>query len=438
MNKSDDDLSKDFINVSIHKDFYYNRELGFSTIIKEYEGVEKILIELNYISCITIQIEELGKVEYIYGSVVYNNLLSDLAKKFKELKAEKFRKEDIFIYSFYEIGTFILFFSPPREKKTQLLYHLKKLAKRIQSDIKKKLFDLFFPLIKKEVDPKIGHALVVNSPMIKNIRLISQLIKDSIAVGELISTRRKYSRKYMLQMLIIEQNIETVFQPIVSLDDLKIIGYEALSRGPKDTDYRNPAFLFSLAEECGLSFELDSLCRKKAFETIRNNMPEVKVFINTLAMTIHDPEFRGAYLKDLLNDLKLKPENVVFEISEKLAIENYDIFRKALKDYTDIGIVYADDDLGKDYSNLERIMELKPGYLKVDMVLVKGIDKNFIKQEIVKAVLLMAKGINSEVIAEGIETKEEYLMLKSLNVRLGQGYLFGRPSNSFQTEIKEI
>lgn len=94
-------------------------------------------------------------------------------------------------------------------------------------------------------------------------------------------------------MLIIEQNIETVFQPIVSLDGLKIIGYEALSWGPKDTDYRNPDFLFSLAEESGLSFELGSLCRKKAFETIRNNVPEVKVFINTLAMTIHDPEFRG-------------------------------------------------------------------------------------------------------------------------------------------------
>ena len=129
-------------------------------------------------------------------------------------------------------------------------------------------------------------------------------------------------------------------------------------------------------------------------------------------MTIHDPEFRGAYLKQLLEDLKIKPENVVFEVNEKLAIDNYDLFRDAMQDYLDIGIVHASDDIGAGDSDLERIMELHPGFLKIDIGLVHGIDKSFVKQEIIKAMVSLARGIGSMIIAEGVETKEEYRKLK--------------------------
>jgi EAL domain-containing protein (putative c-di-GMP-specific phosphodiesterase class I) len=119
-----------------------------------------------------------------------------------------------------------------------------------------------------------------------------------------------------------------------------------LSRGPGDSYFLSPVLLFLLAAEFGLSFELDSLCRHKALANIRNLGTGKKIFINTLAVTIHDPQFRGRYLEKLLEDIKLKPENVMFDINEKTAIDNYDLFRTALKDYSDIGIVHANDDVG--------------------------------------------------------------------------------------------
>jgi EAL domain-containing protein (putative c-di-GMP-specific phosphodiesterase class I) len=219
------------------------------------------------------------------------------------------------------------------------------------------------------------------------------------------------------------------------MDTLEIIGHEALSRGPKGSEFETPLMLFTFAAECGLSFELDRLCRKTAFDTIRKLKTDKKIFVNTLTMTIHDPEFRGEYLKELLDDLKLKPENVIFEVSEKMAIDNYDMFRAALKDYTDIGIVHASDDIGTGHSDLERIMELKPGFMKIDLSFVKDIDKSYIKQEIVKAMVQLAKSINSVIIAEGVETREEMEKLKNIGVKYGQGFLFAKPEDHLRDEI---
>ena len=163
------------------------------------------------------------------------------------------------------------------------------------------------------------------------------------------------------------------------------------------------------------------------FESIRNLQTDKKIFVNTLTMIIHDPEFRGAYLNELLEDLKIKPESVVFEVIEKMAIDNYDMFRAAMTDYTDIGIVHAGDDIGNGHSDLERIMELNPGFMKIDLSFVKDIDKSYIKQEIVKAMVNLAAKIDSLVITEGVEIKEEYEKLMELKAMYGQGYLFGKP-----------
>ncbi|MBN1699274.1 MAG: EAL domain-containing protein [Spirochaetales bacterium] len=416
------------ITTSIHKGFYENEIICLPTLLKEYDNIEAIFTGLQYIACISIQVDQLKIIEYKYGSVAYGNCVRKVTAIIRTLMKEKFRKEDIFIVDVFESDTFIIFLSAPRREHTQLLDHLDVLAERARIIIKKSIFELLYPLIKENVTPKIGYALMIKNPMIKNIRQITQLLNESKKMGFFLAERQHYKSKYLLQKIIINQQVTTLFQPIVNLDTMDVIGHEALTRGPDNSEYTSPLVLFIIAEESGLSFELDRLCRKKAFEAIRNCKIQTKIFVNTLTMTIHDPDFRGLYLKELLDDLKVKPENVVFEISERLAIENYDIFKQALKDYTDIGIVHADDDIGKGYSDLERIMELKPGYLKVDIALVRDIDKSYIKQEIIKAMIHLAESINSEIIAEGIETRAEWEKLKALNVKYGQGYLFARPS----------
>ena len=433
--------TKDHITAHIHKGFYFNSKLKLNTIIKEYEKIERILNKLNYLSCITIQINHLRKIENIYGSITYNDILRRIASMLKAIKSSEFRKEDIFIVDIFDVDSFVIFLSSPRNKDTRLLEHLENISERIWIGIEEELFRLLYPILKENIKVSIGYNLIIKNPMIDNLHFIMQLISDSKKMGEFTLAKRDHIRRYTLQKIIINQEIYTVFQPIVDLRDLSIIGYEALSRGPKGTEYASPQMLFALALECGLSFELDRLCRRKAFENAQHMKTNSKIFVNTLTTTIHDPEFRGYYLKELLEDLEIKPENVVFEISEKMAIENYDMFRAELRDYTDIGIIHTDANLAKGYSDLERVMELNPGYLKLDISLVQDIHKSFIKQEMMKAMSNLAENIGSKVIAEGIETKSEYEMLMSLGIKYGQGFLFARPSedlDSIQKSLQKI
>lgn len=109
-----------------------------------------------------------------------------------------------------------------------------------------------------------------------------------------------------------------------------------------------------------------------------------------------------------------------------------------MKDYRDIGIVHASDDIGTGYADLERIMELNPGYMKVDISMVRDIHKSYIKQEMVKAMVSLAKNLHALIIAEGVETKEEYEKLKELHVTYGQGYLFGKPAEKFDSISKDF
>jgi EAL domain-containing protein (putative c-di-GMP-specific phosphodiesterase class I)/GGDEF domain-containing protein len=427
--------TQNYIDVTLYKDFYFNKNLGLPTIIKEYQRLEESLVTNQYLACITAKVDHLQRIEYQYGSALYNRLLFKITDLLKNLKSNDFRDDDIFVVDMVELDTFVIFLSTPREKRTQLLDHLEDIADRVRVNLEKAIFKLFYPYLKEFCRPSIGYSLIIKNPMISNLRHLIQLIKSSREMGVFLSNKRDFISKYQLQKIIIERRIYTVFQPIVDINTLEIIGHEALSRGPQGTEFDNPLMLFTFASDCGLSFELDRLCRKKAFDTIREIKTDKKVFVNTLTMTIHDPEFRGTYLKELLDDLKMKPENVIFEVSEKMAIDNYDMFRAALKDYTDIGIVHASDDIGTGHSDLERIMELKPGFLKIDISFVKDIDKSYIKQQIVKAMIQLAHSIESIIIAEGIETNKEYEKLKELGVEYGQGFLFAEPADHLCEKI---
>ena len=119
---------------------------------------------------------------------------------------------------------------------------------------------------------------------------------------------------------------------------------------------------------------------------------------------------------------------MVFEISEKESIDNFAIFREARDYYAELGFKIALDDTGVAYGTLDKLMELSPDYIKVDLVLVRSIDTDPPRQELLRALNAVAGKLGAQIIAEGIETSEELAMIQSLGIPYGQGYLFGRAS----------
>ena len=142
---------------------------------------------------------------------------------------------------------------------------------------------------------------------------------------------------------------------------------------------------------------------------------------------MRDPQFRGKALIDFLDRAQVSPDRIVIEITEKLMIENYALFRETMADFTQLGMSFAVDDVGAGYSGLESIHKLKPGYIKIDMGLVQDVHVSTVNRAMAKAIITLGHKIGAEVIAEGIQSEEELQVLRALGVDFGQGYHLARP-----------
>src|SRR5262249_44391775 len=132
---------------------------------------------------------------------------------------------------------------------------------------------------------------VVHNPMIRSRRTIYNLIEESREIAKLHMSQLELKNRGRLQKIVLEERIHTLYQPIVRLKDMSIMGYESLSRGPRNSEIEAPIILFTLAEESGLVFELDRLCRKRAIINAKGKAPGRKLFVNTLPNLIYDPDF---------------------------------------------------------------------------------------------------------------------------------------------------
>ena len=244
----------------------------------------------------------------------------------------------------------------------------------------------------------------------KNVRLERQLYTAlQEALADSASERDKDAKRRLEQLkkIIEEQEIYTLFHPIVKLPEYEIIGYEALSRGPGQGEFERPDKLFKVAYESDLLIELERLCRKNALTAASSMKPEHMLFLNVEPDSVNDPELRQIAASTLLLDSSLTPDRIVLEITERSAIMAFSAFRSALEYFRALGFKIAIDDAGAGYATLQSIIELKPDFIKLDMSLIRDIDSDNVKQQLVKALKRFGQETGVSMIAEGIETKGE-------------------------------
>lgn len=232
--------------------------------------------------------------------------------------------------------------------------------------------------------------------------------------------------------------ISTRYQPIINLTSGDIIGYEALSRGPRDSDFYSPLALIEMAHQLGMVWELEMLFRQKALENIKTLQDDQYMFVNVDPDVIKTQAFKSGLTSEYLEEIGARETSIVFEITERTAITDYEMFQKVLENYRKQGYLIAIDDVGAGYSGLKSITEIRPHFIKLDMDLIRNIDKDFFKQALIKAFVETATTTNIKLIAEGIETKEELKTLILLGVTGGQGYYLQQPQTSFSDIPPEV
>jgi len=218
------------------------------------------------------------------------------------------------------------------------------------------------------------------------------------------------------------------FQPIVSLTQKKIIGYEALIRGPSDSPLHSAFNLFDIAERFNLSTQLEFISRKLTIQRYASLGIQEKLFINVSASVLLQPDFENGITLKFLDKFKVDPHAVVIELTEHQPNDDYELMRNAVLHYRNMGFEIALDDLGAGYSGLKLWSELLPEYVKIDNHFIHGIDEDLVKFNFVRSIQNIACSLHCNVIAEGIETEQEFKAIAKLGITHAQGYYFARPS----------
>lgn len=247
--------------------------------------------------------------------------------------------------------------------------------------------------------------------------------------------------KSELDKIIDGKYIKTVFQPIVSLRDGSVIGYEALSRVTCESAIANPEELFRIAGESSRLWDLELLCRSTALQTayLKTGITlKKKLFLNVNPDVMHDAKFRQGFTKEYLKNYGAVPEDIIFEITERNAASDMDAFHGAVSHYKDQNYKIAIDDAGAGYSGLNLISDINPHYIKLDMNLIRNIDKDSIKFALVKSMTELSHVANISLVAEGVETQEELATLIDLGVQYAQGYYLQRPDEQMKEPAPDV
>ena len=238
-----------------------------------------------------------------------------------------------------------------------------------------------------------------------------------------------------LHEIIERRQLSALFQPIVHMQSGEIIGFEGLIRGPSDSPLHSPLNLFKVAHSAGMLGQVEHLCRQIVLERFAELDLPGKLFLNVSPEHLLNPSTRHDETLGFIHNSGVNPERVIIELTESQPTYDYELLLEAVTHYREMGFQIAIDDLGEGFSSLRLWSELRPEYVKIDMHFIQGINQDPVKLQFVRSIQEIAKKSGTIVIAEGIETRAELLLIRDLGVVLGQGYHIARPQSAPATVL---
>ena len=250
------------------------------------------------------------------------------------------------------------------------------------------------------------------------VRAFADLSADQ--VNTRLSREAEHRETVQLVERVLDQSaFDIAMQPIVDIATGRVAGHEALCRF-KPAPYRPPNEWFDLAATVGLSQDLECRVIDRALEFLPALDPDQYISINISPDTL-----AAGRLVPLLQDVS--SGRVQVEVTEHAVIADPDLFAFEAARLRRGGARLAVDDAGAGYSGLQQIIRLRPDVIKLDMSLTRDIDTDPARRSLAAAMVKFAADTAARVVAEGVETRAEFDMLRRLAVSYGQGYYLGRP-----------
>ena len=216
---------------------------------------------------------------------------------------------------------------------------------------------------------------------------------------------------------------EYAYQPIVEFTTKSIYAYEALVRGPQG---ESAASVLAQVNDSN-RYRFDQACRMKAVQGASSLGLTQLLSINFLPNAVYRPEVCIRSTFAAARKYNFPIENIIFEVTEGERVQDRPHLVNIFNEYRRFGFQTAIDDFGAGYAGLNLLAEYQPDLIKIDMDLVRDIDKNRARQAIVAGIAAICKSLNIRVLAEGIETRAERDFLLSIGITLMQGFWFAKP-----------
>jgi len=234
-----------------------------------------------------------------------------------------------------------------------------------------------------------------------------------------------------LHMALLEKQFLVYYQPVITIDSQRLIGFECLLRWNHPVQgILSPAHFIEMLDETGLIKPVtlwllqEVAVMYRQFAELGSN--EMRLSINLTARMLQDDEFSGQLLKHLM-EKKSDPEKLVIELTEDALSEYFEDANETLQALRTLGVQIAIDDFGTGESSLDHLRSFSFDYLKIDKSYVQDVIEDEGDASLVKAIIQMGHSFGIEVVAEGVETSEQLSFLQSYGCDMMQGYLLSKP-----------
>jgi EAL domain-containing protein (putative c-di-GMP-specific phosphodiesterase class I) len=407
---------------------------GLPTTPLLFPRIEALLEDRGEVSLLCLNVVKYSRIEEIFGWKVFDDVLRHVARTLESITGKYMRDSDIVAELMIAGNSFVVVLSPPRDSEHIDPDALEALATRVEGQITEELEATVDADLFKKFGCYVGSTTIKPDEKARLERIVYDGLERALDESQSREAVAAAERQKRLLDIIEAGSVRTLVHPVFRLEDLSVVGYEALTRGPEGGEFERPDKLFKVAYDADLVLRLERLCRKRALEAAKELPEDRLLFMNIEPESVVDPQLRDITFSGMMADAGITPKSVVFEVTERSAISDFSAFRSALEYLRALGFSVAVDDAGAGYGSLQCLAEVNPEWVKVDMSLVRGIDTDDIRQQLLASLVRFTDGIGVNLVAEGIETKGELETVRELGVAFGQGFIFSEPVPPFPAD----
>jgi EAL domain-containing protein (putative c-di-GMP-specific phosphodiesterase class I)/GGDEF domain-containing protein len=410
------------------KSALHDRTTRFPAYPMLFDELRTLLDTRRRLGVVHVEPSNIDLVESLYGWQVFDRTMAGFAAAIKAMPGAELPGGSLLAVGGVPADRFVVFVPSNADGSEPTHDDLAVVAAAVKVRLDALLDEETFASMAPRITVRVGHAFLSEDPFYRFERRVHAAVEEA----RTFSDRREQNRDRVwgaeLKQLIRDEAIRTVWQPVVEMSSGSFFGFEALARGPKDSLFEMPRAMFALSGRVGASGDLDRLCRAAAIREGAAVAGTRKLFVNVLPSTLADPEWRHGVVSELLAAAGRKPQDVVVEVSERAVGHDSESLAIACSGLREDGFALALDDVGTGRDGGEALDRLRPDYLKVDASVVRGIDRNLVKQEIFATIARQGSAIGAQVVAVGVESAEEAATVRAMGTMYAQGYHFAGPA----------